>query len=297
MTDNLAGLSALLLVADKKSFTAAAAELRVTRPALSMAIRALEERVGIRLVQRTTRSVGLTEAGARFVARVRPALDEVRSAFQSLEASRASPAGLLRINVPRFAFAYVLRPRLGAFLAAYPDVAVDLCIDDGVVDIVREGFDVGIRLGESIDREMIALRVSDDESMAVVGSPAYFATRKKPRHPRELAAHDCINYRHAAGEPVYRWEFAEDRREFEIAVEGRVLVNDREAMTLAAIDGLGLAYVAASRVREHVTQRRLVRVLADYCPPFPGLFLYYPSRTNVSAKLQAFVDFMRRRRR
>lgn len=297
MRDNLSGLSALLLVADKKSFTAAAAELRVTRSALSMTIRALEERVGVRLVQRTTRSVGLTEAGARFVGRVRPALGEVQRAFASLEASRDQPAGQLRISVPRFAFAYVLRPRLGAFLAAYPDITVDLCIDDGVPDLVRAGFDAGIRLGESIDREMIAVRVSDDESMAVVGSPAYFAGRSKPKHPRELAAHDCINYRYSDGDPLYRWEFTERGRDFEIAVEGRVLVNDREAMTLAAIDGLGLAYVAASRVREQVAEHRLVRVLDDYCPPFPGLFLYYPSRANVAPKLQALVDFMRRRPR
>jgi len=294
MRDNLAGLSALLLVAEKRSFTAAAAELGVTRSALSQTVRTLEERLGVRLVQRTTRSVGLTEAGARFVAQVRPALGEVQRAFASLEASRDQPAGQLRINVPRFAFGYVLLPRLRAFLAAYPDITLDLCIDDGTPDIVRGGFDAAIRLGESIDREMVAVRVSDDESMAVVGAPSYFAANGKPKHPRELAGHDCINYRLTPGEPVYRWEFTEGRRDFEIAVDGRVLVNDREAMLHAAIEGLGLAYVAASRVRSQVAAKLLERVLDAYCPPFPGLFLYFPSRVNLPPKLQALVAFMRR---
>lgn len=297
MRDPLSGLSALLAVADKRSFTAAAAELRVTRSALSQTIRVLEERVGVRLLQRTTRSVALTEAGARFVARVRPALTEVEGAFASLEESRDRPAGRLRLNVPRFAYAYVVRPRLPAFLAAYPEISLDITLDDGATDIVRGGFDAGIRLGEAIDREMVAVRVTGDETMAVVGAPSYFAGRSKPTHPRDLAKHDCINFRVAPGAPVYRWELTEKGRDIEVAVEGRILVNDREAMLLAALDGLGLAYLAASRVREHVAARRLVRVLSDYCPPFPGLFLYYPSRVNVPPKLKALATFFRYRPR
>lgn len=293
MKDHLVGLPALLVVAEKRSFTAAAAELRVTRSALSHTVRTLEERVGVRLLQRTTRSVSLTEAGARLVSRVAPALREVEQAFTALEESRARPAGQLRLSIPRFAYAYVLRPRLAGFLEAYPDISLDVCIDDGRPDLVGEGFDAGLRLGESIDREMIAVRVSRDESMAVVGAPAYFAAHGKPKHPRDLAAHDCINYRLDKGDAVYRWEFTEGRRDFEVAVRGRLLVNDRETMTLAALDGLGLAYVAEGRVRDALESKRLVRVLEAYCPPFPGLFLYYPSRANVAPKVQALVDWLR----
>lgn len=293
MRDPLSGLTALLRVADKSSFTAAAAELGVTRSALSQTIRALEDRHGVRLLQRTTRSVGLTEAGTRFVASVRPALGEVARALEQLEESRARPAGLLRVAVPRYALNVVLRPRLSAFLAAYPEIQLDLTLDDGAVDLVRGGFDAGVRLRESIEREMIAVRVSADDSMAVVGAPAYFAGRRRPRRPRELAAHDCINYRLGPGAPVYRWEFTEGRREIEIAVEGRVQVNDREAMVLAALDGLGLAYVAAGRVREHLARGELIRVLEPHCPSFPGLFLYYPGRAHLAPKLLALVEFLR----
>jgi len=296
MRDDLSGLIALLSVAEKRSFTGAAAELRVTTSAVSQTIRALEDRVGVRLLQRTTRSVSLTEAGERFVARLRPSLDGVQEAFESLGELRDRPAGLLRVNMPRFAYTSVLQPRLAAFLAEYPDVKIDICVQDGVANLVEEGFDAGIHLGETIGREMIAVRVSEDQRMAVVGSPAYFATRKKPKQPRDLQMHDCINYRQHTDGQVYRWEFTEDGRDFEIALEGRVFVNDRELMVPAAIDGLGLAYVAESRVREHLAQKRLVRVLDAWCPPFPGLFLYYPSRANIAPKLQALVAFLKKRK-
>ena len=296
MRDELSGLTALLSVAEKRSFTAAAAELRVSASAVSQIIRALEKRVGVRLLQRTTRNVGLTEAGARFIARVRPALDDVQDAFESLAELRDRPAGLLRLCMPRFAFAYVLQPRLAAFLAEYPDIKVEICVDDRLANLVADGFDAGIHLGETIGREMVGVRVSDDQRLAVVGSPTYFARREKPKHPRDLEGHDCINYRQAAGDAVYRWEFTEAGKDFQIAVEGRVFVNDRELMMLAAIDGLGLAYVAESRVREHLAANTLVRVLDAWCPPFPGLFLYYPSRANVAPKLKALVEFLKKQR-
>jgi DNA-binding transcriptional LysR family regulator len=293
MRDDLSGLTALLLVAERRSFTAAAAELRVTPSAVSQAVRALEARVGVRLLQRTTRSVGLTEAGARFVERLRPAIAGVHEAFESLGELRDRPAGLLRLNLPRLGYELVLAPKLAAFLAAYPDVKVDICVDDAFADIVGRGFDAGMRMGEMVEREMIGVRVSDDLRMAVVGSPAYFAARGRPKHPRELHAHDCINYRRRARGVVYRWEFTEDGKDFEIAVDGRVLLNDGELMTGAALDGLGLAYVLETSVGELIAAKRLVRVLDRFCVPFPGFFLYYPSRTHIAPKLQALVDFLR----
>ncbi|AKU95713.1 Transcriptional regulator, LysR family [Labilithrix luteola] len=293
MRNDLAGLNAILAVAEKRSFTAASAELRVTPSAISQSIRALEDRVGVRLVQRTTHKVGLTEAGERFVAQLRPGLDQVEQAFACIEDMRDRPSGLLRLSMPRFAFSYVIQPRLAAFLAKYPEIRLDVWVDDARVDIVEAGFDAGIHLGETIAREMIAVRVSDDQRMAVVASPAYFATHGKPKHPRDLRTHDCINYRRSPADSVYRWEFTENGRDFEIAVEGRIQVSDRELMVVAALDGLGIAYVAESRVAEHLSAKRLVRVLAGWSPPFPGLFLYYPSRANIAPKLRALVDFLR----
>lgn len=291
--DDLSGLSLFAVVAEKRSFTAAAAALRVTPSAVSQAISALEARLGVRLLQRTTRSVGLTEAGARFLERLKPALGDVRASFEALEELRDRPAGLLRLDVPRVACHQLLEPRLAAFLAAYPDIRVDIVIDDGFSNIVESGFDAGIRLGESLDREMIAVRISGDERVAVVGSPSYFAARGRPSHPRDLHVHDCINYRRIASGEVYKWEFTENGKDFEVAVDGRMVCNDAELMIRGALDGSGIAYVLESMVDEHLRQKRLVRVLADFCPPFPGYFLYYPSRAHVAPKLKALVDFLK----
>ena len=293
MQDDLAGLTVLLAVAEKRSFTAAAAALRITPSAVSQTVSALEERVGVRLLQRTTRSVGLTEAGARFITRLKPALGAVRDAFDSLSELRDRPAGLLRLTLPRLGYEQILAPRLPAFLAAYPDIKLDLSIDDAFTSIVAEGFDAGIRLGEMVEREMIGVRVSSELRMAVVAAPTYFAQRGKPRHPRELHAHDCINYRRRTLGVVYRWEFTEGGKDFELAVDGRLLVNDGDLMVRAALDGLGIAYVVDSAVREHLDQKRLVRVLEAFCTPFPGFFLYYPSRAQIAPKLQALVDFLK----
>lgn len=293
MRDDLTGLTALLTVAEKKSFTAAAADLRVTPSAVSQTIRALEERVGVRLLQRTTRSVGLTEAGARFIARLKPAIDDVHQAFESLGELRDRPAGLLRLTVPRFGYQLVLAPKLRDFLAAYPDIDLDISIDDAFSNIVEQGFDAGIRIGEMLEREMVAVRVSGDFCMAVVGAPSYFAARGRPKHPRDLQAHDCINYRRRSLGVVYRWEFTEDGKDFEIAVNGRLLLNDGDLMADAALDGHGLAYVLESTVREHLTSKGLVRVLDTFCVPFPGFFLYYPSRAQIAPKLQALVEHLK----
>lgn len=293
MVLDLSGIPALLVVAEKRSFTAAAAELRVTPSAVSQTIRALEERVGVRLLQRTTRSVGLTEAGARFIARLSPAMAGVREAFDALGALRDRPAGTLRLTIPRIAYELLLAPKLAAFLETYPDIDLDVSVDDAFVDIVEHGFDAGIRIGEMVERDMIGVRVGEDLRIAVVGAPAYFASRPKPKHPRDLHAHDCIGYRRRALGVVARWEFTEDGKDFEIGVKGRLLLDDGDLMLRAAIDGLGLAYVMERSAREAIADKRLVRVLDAYCAPFPGLFLYYPSRAQIAPKLQAFVDFLK----
>lgn len=293
MPADLAGLPALLCVAERKSFTAAAAELRVTPSAVSQQVRALEERVGVRLLQRTTRSVGLTEAGERFLARLKPAMAAVNEAFESLGELRDRPAGTLRLSLPRLGYEQLLAPRLPAFLAAYPDIRLELAIDDAFVDIVAQGFDAGVRLGEMVEQEMVSVRISGDERSAVVASPSYFATRKKPRHPRDLHEHDCINYRRRKLGVIYRWEFTEDGKDFELAVHGRLTFDDGHLLLAAALDGLGVANLLESVVREHLAARRLVRVLEAYCPPYPGFFLYYPSRAQLAPKLVALIDFLR----
>jgi DNA-binding transcriptional LysR family regulator len=296
MRADLSGLTALLCVAEKRSFTAAAAELGITPSAVSQTVRALEDRVGVRLLQRTTRSVGLTEAGARFLSRLKPALDGVEEAFESLGELRDRPSGVLRLTLPRLGYEQVLAPKLAAFVAKYPDIELDLSIDEAFTDIVTEGFDAGIRIGEMVEREMIGVRVSGDLRVAVVGSPGYFAKHEKPKHPRDLHAHDCITYRRRTLGGIYRWEFTENGKDFEVAVRGRLLLNDAGLMVDAAVDGLGLAHVFESSVQKQLAEKRLLRVLEAFCPPFPGFFLYYPSHTHLARKLQALVDFLKIRR-
>ncbi len=214
-------------------------------------------------------------------------------AFEALAELRDRPAGVLRLTLPRLGYQQVLSLKLPAFLKQYPDIKLDASIDDAFVDIVEQGFDAGIRIGEMIDREMIGVRVSEDLRMIVVGSPAYFAEHRKPKHPRDLPEHDCITYRQRSSGVVYRWEFSENAKDFAVAVNGRILLNDGDLMLDAALHGLGLAYVAESSVREHLKRKELVRVLDPFCLPFPGLFLYYPSRAQIAPKLKALVDFLR----
>jgi DNA-binding transcriptional LysR family regulator len=297
MQDDLSGLRELLLVSEKRSFTAAAAELRVTPSAISQAVRTLEQRVGVRLLQRTTRSVGMTEAGARFVARLKPAFDGVREAFEAVSELRDRPAGVLRLNVPRAGYREVVAPKLRAFLTAYPDISVDVHVDEAFVDIVKQDFDAGIRLGEMLERDMIGVRLSPDLRVAVVGSPAYFASHEKPKHPRDLQAHDCINYRRRTSHEIYKWEFTQDGKDFQVAVSGRIVLDDADLLINAALDGLGIAHVMECTVQEHLASKRLIRVLDAYCIPFPGFFLYYPSRAQIAPKLQALVDFIKLERR
>jgi len=295
MREDLSGLRALLCVAEKRSFRGAAAELRVTPSAVSQIVRALEERVGVRLLQRTTRSVGLTEAGEHFVAQVKPALHGIDVAFESLGELRGRPSGLLRLTMLRTGYTDVVKERLAPFLAAYPDIRIDLSLDEALSNVVAEGFDAGLRLGHSLDREMIAVRVSPDQRLVVVGAPSYFARRGKPAHPRDLHDHDCINLRKITSGAVERWKFVENGKDLEIAVDGHVVTNDGAVLVDAAVEGLGLAYLFENMVSALVSEKRLARVLDRYCPQVPGYFLYYPSRINLAPKLKVLIDFLKER--
>jgi DNA-binding transcriptional LysR family regulator len=297
MRADLTGLRALLAVARRRSFTRAAAELRVTPSAVSQAVRALEDRVGVRLLARTTRNVGLTEAGARFVGRLEPALDQIDESFESLGELRDRPSGLVRLTMLRTGYTDVFKSILARFLAQYPDIRVDISLDEALSNLVAEGFDAGLRLGHALERDMIAVRVSADQRLVVVGSPGYLATHGKPSHPRDLHAHDCINLRKVTKGTVDRWRFVDDGKDLEIAVDGRIVTNDGAVLVDAALDGLGFAYVFESMVRELVAGKRLVRVLDKYCPRIPGYFLYYPSRVNLAPKLKALVEFLKSRTR
>ena len=297
MRDDLSGLRALLCVARKRSFTAAAAELGVTPSAVSQSLRALEKRLGVRLLQRTTRSVGLTEVGGQLVAQLDPALGAIDAALESIGDLRGRPSGLLRLTMLRTGYADVVRPILAGFLEAYPGIRIDLSLSEALTDVIAEGYDAGLRLGESLDREMIAVRVSADQQIAVVASPGYVARRGRPSHPRDLHGHDCINHRMVTAGTVNRWRFRDGGKELEVAVDGRVVTNDGSVLVDAAVEGLGLAYVFESMVGELVAQKRLVRVLDRYSPRVPGYFLYYPSRVHLAPKLKALVDFLKGNRR
>jgi DNA-binding transcriptional LysR family regulator len=299
MRDELSGLNALLAVAEHRSFTAAAAQLGISASAVSQAVRSLEERVGVRLLQRTTRSVGLTEAGAHFLAQLRPAMATIRDAFATLGDVRKRPAGTLRLSVPRLGYQQAIAPRLEQFMAAYPDITLDISVDDGLVDIVKAGYDAGIRIGEMVEADMVSVPIGPPQVAAVVGSPSYFAKHPAPKHPRDLPAHACIAYRRRTLGTVYRWEFTDRGKDFDVAITGPLLINDNDLMIDAALRGLGLAHVLVSSVTEHLASKRLVRVLAGYCDPFPGLYLYYPTRAQLPPKLATLVAALRvtRRRR
>ncbi|APR76155.1 Transcriptional regulator, LysR family protein [Minicystis rosea] len=297
MKDMLAGMTAFVTVADKRSFTSAGVELGVTGSAVSQTVRQLEERLGVRLLHRTTRSVGLTEAGERLYAQMKPAFTQMHAAVESLNDLRERPAGTLRLTVPRGLTPFTREPLLAEFLAQYPEISVEVSFDDGLVDIVAEGFDAGIRLGERLEKDMIAVDVFGPERLVVVGSPAYFARRRKPKHPRDLLDHDCIDYRHVTSGARYRWEFDEDGKPFEIEVKGRVTTNDPAHMARLAVDGVGLAIMMEEYVRPFLKEGQLVRVLEPYCSPFPGFHLYHSSRVQTPLKLRVLIDFLLERRR
>ena len=292
MRAGLTDLSAFVAVATHRSFSRAAAELGLSPSALSHTVRGLEERMDLRLLNRTTRSVAPTEAGERLLERLRPALRDIADALEDANVFRDKPAGRLRLNVPRSAAVLLLAPVITRFVQTYPEMQLEIATEGRFVDIVAAGFDAGVRFGESVERDMVAVRISADLRMAVVGSPAYFRTHPKPRRPHDLPGHACIHFR-LPGASLYRWEFEKAGEAMEVEVDGPLILGDQELMVHAAIDGASLAMVLEPHVRAHLRAGRLKRVLADWCPPFPGYFLYYPSRRQVPAGLRAFIDMMR----
>jgi DNA-binding transcriptional LysR family regulator len=292
MRDELSVLSAFLVVAEERSFTRAAKRLNISTSGLSHAIRRLEEQIGVRLLTRTTRSVSPTDAGEQLLAHLRPALADIRGTLTSLSGLQTTPVGRVRLLCPRLAAKTVLAPRLGRFALDYPDVELDITTDDSRVDLVSAGFDAGIQFGEYIAQDMVAVRVSPDLRPAIVAAPAYFASRAKPTEPRDVLRHRCIGFRHR-GESKYRWEFDKGDQSLAISVSGSLTVDDLDLVIHAALDGAGLAWVAEDRIAQHLATGELVRVLEDWCPPFPGFFLYYPSRKQQPAALAAVIDTFR----
>lgn len=290
-SDQLPAVAAFARVAQHASFSKAAAQLGVSPSALSQTVRGLEARLGMRLLNRTTRRVGVTEAGALFLQRVLPALEQFNAAFSELDELRGKPTGTLRISLPRVAMLTLIAPLLREFCSAYPHIRLDLIADDRFVDLVGEGFDAGIRLGESLAQGMIAARATREMRVAVVGSPDYFQRYPRPTQPADLHQHPCVRFRFSSG-AIYRWEFSRDGQDFEIDVDGPLICNDNMLMLLAAKQGLGLAHVMEELAREDIVSGALVRVLDEWCPPFPGLYLYYPSRAQMPLKLRVLIDFL-----
>jgi len=288
--DAFTGLTEFLAVAAHSSFRAAATQLGTTPSAVSQAIRALELRLGLPLFQRTTRRVGLTEAGATLLARLKPAANEIGDCLEALGALRERPSGLLRLSVPRIAVELVVVPLLPAFRQAFPEVAVEVDVNDAAIDLAAEGFDAGIRIGEFVQRDMVALPVTLDIRWMVLGSPAYFAARGWPQRPEDLIDHECLRYRFPTARSVYRWEFLRDGKEFSIDVPGKMLLNDSMLFHAMACQGLGLIYTTDAAAERELAEGRLVAVLEAYLPTSPGLYLYFPRRSQAQPKLRAFID-------
>lgn len=293
---NINDLIAFLAVARERSFTKAAAKLGVSQSALSHTVRGLEERLGVRLLTRTTRSVVPTEAGERLMVRVGPRFEEIEAEVSALSEFRDKPAGTIRITAGEHAAYAILSPALERVLPNYPDIKVELIVDYGLTDIVTERYDAGVRLGEQVAKDMIAVRIGPDMRMAVVGSPTYLKQRKRPKTPQDLTVHSCINLRLPTYGGLYAWEFEKAGRELKVRVEGPLVFNNIKLRLDAALAGLGLAYLPEDQVRPLVTEGRLIRLLADWCPSFAGYHLYYPSRRQSSSAFSVLVDALRYRR-
>jgi DNA-binding transcriptional LysR family regulator len=291
--DDLNGLAMFVAVAEAKGFRAAGARLGVSGSAVSQAIRRLEERLGIGLLRRTTRSVHLTEAGQKLYAEARPALEQVRVAVAGVSEFGNEPRGALRLHMAGAAEAFLSGPLLAGYLAANPHVRLDLHVSDEPLDIVAEGFDAGVRLGEVIDQDMIAIGVSGDIRLVVVGAPSYLARHPRPAHPRDLVHHECINWHPTADAPPYRWEFTENGRDFSVEVPARVLTNHPALNLRLARAGAGLTLADERRIRDESAPGELVAVLEEFSTPFPGFYLYYPQRRQASRALVAFIDYLR----
>lgn len=293
--NDLSDLAAFAVVAEEGSFTRAAARLGMSQSALSHAMKALEDRLGLRLLARTTRSVSTTEAGQRLLRTLRPALDDIAAGLAAVGELREKPAGTIRITTGKHAAVRLLWPVLKRFLADFPEVQVELSIDSSLTDIVASRYDAGVRLGEHVEKDMIAVRIGPDLRAAIVGAPSYFARRPVPCVPQDLAGHDCINYRFTSSSALYVWEFEDNGQPINVRVTGSLVSNDMDVILAAALDGRGLAYIFEDEVAEHIAAGRLVRVLEDWCRPFPGYYLYYPSRRQIPPALVALVDALRYR--
>ena len=292
---NLNDISAFLAVARERSFTKAAARLGLSPSALSHTVRGLEERIGLRLLTRTTRSVAPTEAGERLLRTVGPRLDEIDAELAALSELRDKPAGTIRITAGEHAAESILWPAVARLLPQYPDIKVEIVVDYGLTNIVAERYDAGVRLGEQVAKGMIAVRIGPDMRMAAVGAPSYFARRPRPKKPQDLTSHDCINLRLPTYGGLYAWEFEKGGRELKVRVEGQLVFNNIPLRVNAALAGLGLAYLPEDQVEAHLADGRLIRVLADWCPPFPGYHLYYPSRRQHSPAFNLLIDALRYR--
>jgi DNA-binding transcriptional LysR family regulator len=294
--ENLNDLLAFVAVARELSFTRAAAKLGVSQSALSHTIRGLEERLGLRLLTRTTRSVSPTIAGERLLQIVGPRFEEIDAELAALSELRQKPAGTIRITAVEHAADTILWPRLVKLLREYPDIKVEIVTDYGLTDIVAERYDAGVRLGEQVAKDMIAMRIGPDQRMAVVGSPSYLARRSPPRTPRELLSHNCINLRLPTRGGLYAWEFEKGKRQMKVRVEGQLIFNGTAQMLGAALAGFGVAYVPEDVAQPHLAKGRLKRVLEDWCPPFSGYHLYYPSRRQLTPAFALLVEALRYRR-
>lgn len=291
--EELVDLNAFSVVAEERNFTRAAAKLGTSQSALSYTIRRLEARLGVRLLTRTTRSVAPTEAGERLLRTLDPALDGIAAELALLSELRDKPAGTIRITAGEHAAEAALWPALASLLPRYPDIRVEVIIDYGLTDIVAERYDAGVRLGEQLAKDMIAVKIGPDLRMAVVGAPSYFATRQMPRKPQDLTAHQCINLRLPTYGGIYAWEFEKRGRELKVRVDGQLVFNNIAMRINAALAGLGLAYLPEDRVRAQIADGRLIRVLDDWCAPFPGYHLYYPSRRQMTPAFALLVDALR----
>jgi DNA-binding transcriptional LysR family regulator len=288
----LDGIDAFLRVAHRRSFTAAARDLGVSPSAISQTIRQLEERVGVPLLMRTTRSVGLTQAGQVFLEQALPGMETLQAAFEAARNLGERPAGLLRINLPRAVMAHLIEPALAGFTAAYPEIELELFAEDNLIDLAEAGFDAGIRPGEMLQADMVAVRLTEPFRLVVVGTPDYFAQHGQPQHPSDLSRHKCVRLRGASG-GLGNWDFVDGNRELDVAVKGPVIVNDYSAQITIARTGVALAHVAEPNVIGLIEEGTLVTTLDHHAIRTDGLFLYYPSRAQVMPKLRAFIDFVR----
>ncbi|WP_343713875.1 LysR family transcriptional regulator [Inquilinus sp.] len=288
-----AELAAFMAVSNERSFRRAAERLGMSPSALSRTIRSLEERLGARLLNRTTRSVAPTEAGQALFDRLRPSIADMESAVRDVGAYQSRPRGAVRVNLPRIAARLVVTPILADFLERYPSVRIDLVIDDNITDVVAQGFDAGIRSGELVHQDMVAVRLTPDLRMAAVGSPAYFARRPPPQVPRDLRDHLCLTYRWAGTGALYRWRFDGPDGSLDVEVLSVVTVNDTDLLLAAALQGAGLAFLPESFVAPYMASGELLRVLDAWCKPFAGFYLYYPNKPRMPAALRAFIDFVK----